>query len=68
MENAKIERVVKLKEMCKTARKYLQMTQLEFARVIRSNQTEISFIERGFIPEDHRKIEKIEQFYKWSLE
>ena len=59
---------MELKEMCKKARNYMKMSQAEFAKVIKSNQTEVSFIERGFIPEDKRKIEKIEVIYKWSLE
>ena len=57
-----------LKEMCKQARKYMKMSQAEFAKVVKSNQTEISFIERGFIPEDTKKINKIETIYKWSVE
>ena len=59
---------MELKEMCKQARKYMKMSQAEFAKVVKSNQTEISFIERGFIPEDCRKIEKIKTIYKWSVE
>lgn len=64
MENIQIT----LKEMCKIARNYLKQSQQDFAKVIKSNQTEISFIERGFIPEDKRKIEKIKTIYLWSLE
>lgn len=59
---------MELKEKCKQARKYMRMSQEEFGKVIKSNQTEVSFIERGFIPEDKRKVEKIEQIYKWSVE
>lgn len=59
---------MELKEKCKLARKYMRMTQAEFGKVIKSNQTEVSFIERGFIPEDKRKVEKIEQIYEWSVE
>lgn len=59
---------MELKEKCRLARKYMRMTQEEFAKVIKSNQTEVSFIERGFIPEDERKVEKIEVIYKWSVE
>lgn len=44
------------------------MAQAQFGKVIKSNQTEVSFIERGFIPEDKRKVEKIEQIYEWSVE
>jgi DNA-binding XRE family transcriptional regulator len=59
---------MELKEMCKQARNYMRMTQKEFGKVVKSNQTEISFIERGFIPEDTNKIEKIKTLYKWSVE
>ena len=59
---------MELKEKCKQARKYMRMSQAEFGKVIKRNQTEVSFIERGFIPEDNRKIEKIEVIYKWSVE
>ena len=60
--------IMELKEKCKLARKYMKMSQEQFGKVIKSNQTEVSFIERGFIPEDKKKIEKIEVIYKWSLE
>ena len=60
--------IMELKEKCKLARKYMKMSQEQFAKVIKSNQTEVSFIERGFIPEDEKKIDKIETIYKWSLE
>lgn len=59
---------MELKDKCKIAREYLKMTQAEFAQIIKTNQTEISFIERGFIPEDKNKIEKIKTLYNWSNE
>lgn len=59
---------MELKEKCQQARAYLRMTQAQFGKVIKSNQPEVSFIERGFIPEDKRKGEKIEQIYQWSVE
>ena len=59
---------MELKEKCKIARAYLKMSQAQFGKLIKSNQTEVSFIERGFMPEDSRKANKIEQIYKWSLE
>lgn len=59
---------MELKEMCKRARKNMKLSQMELAKVVKSNQTEISFIERGFIPEDCRKIEKIKTIYEWSME
>ena len=41
------------------------LTQAKFAKLIGTNQTEISFIERGFVPNDQDKIDKIyELFYK----
>ena len=46
----------------------MRMTQEQFGKVIKSNQTEVSFIERGFIPEDKRKIDEIEVIYGLSLE
>ena len=46
---------MELKEKCKIARQYLKMSQEGFAKVIKSNQTEVSFIERGFVPEDEKK-------------
>jgi transcriptional regulator with XRE-family HTH domain len=58
---------MELKGKCKIARQYLKMSQYEFAKVIKSNQTEVSFIERGFIPEDKKKIDKIETIYIWSI-
>lgn len=51
---------MELKDMCKFARKKRKMLQSAFAKMIHSNQTEISFIERGFIPTDKQKIELIE--------
>jgi DNA-binding XRE family transcriptional regulator len=59
---------MELKEKCKIARNYLKMTQEQFGNFIKSNQTEVSFIERGFIPEDTKKIEKIETIWKWANE
>lgn len=52
-----------LAEMCKFARLHMGMSQTQFSKYIGSNQTEVSFIERGFIPEDGRKRKRIENFY-----
>lgn len=41
---------MELKEMCKVVRSSLNITQYQLADMIGTNQTEISFIERGFIP------------------
>lgn len=54
---------MELKEMCKFVRYNLSMSQKEFGKLIKSNQTEISFIERGFIPENKDKIEVIKSLY-----
>ena len=37
----------------------MKLTQKKFAEMIGSNQTEVSFIERGFIPNDREKIQAI---------
>ena len=55
---------ISLKEMCITARASLHISQKMFAQIVGTNQTEISFIERGFIPESQYKIEIIEYLYK----
>ena len=39
------------------------LTQKQFAAMIGTNQTEISFIERGFLPTDSEKISKIFELY-----
>lgn len=39
-----------ISEMCKTIRRERQITQYQLAALIETNQTEVSFIERGFIP------------------
>ena len=55
---------MQLAEMCKTARQRLKLTQRAFAKLIGTNQTEVSFIERGFIPPNKEKIATIEMLYK----
>lgn len=59
---------IALNEKAKSARLALGMTQREFAKIIGSNQTEVSFIERGFIPEDTNKVRAIEAFYRLHCE
>jgi transcriptional regulator with XRE-family HTH domain len=44
------------------------MSQQDFAKIINSNQTEVSFIERGFIPEDAKKIQAIQIIYDLNCE
>lgn len=41
---------MELKEKCKAIRNKLNLSQKQLAILIGSTQTEISFIERGFIP------------------
>lgn len=52
-----------LAEMCKEARKAMKLSQKKFAELVGTNQTEISFIERGFIPLQKEKIDRIEYLY-----
>lgn len=56
-----------LKEKTRFVREELEMTQREFAKLIGSNQTEVSFIERGFIPEDFRKIQVINLMFDLQI-
>lgn len=44
-----------LVDMAKTIRQETGMSQKQLAEMIGSNQTEVSFIERGFIPRDPEK-------------
>lgn len=54
----------RLNYKCKVIRTTLHLTQKEFAKKIGSNQTEVSFIERGFIPLKKEKIKAINELYK----
>jgi len=51
------------KTMCKEIRKELNISQKKLAILLDTNQTEISFIERGFIPSDER-IKQLTHYYK----
>lgn len=53
-----------LAEMCKVARTEMGLSQSKFAVVVGTNQTEISFIERGFVPQDQEKINVIKKLYQ----
>jgi transcriptional regulator with XRE-family HTH domain len=53
-----------LSDMCKIARAEMRLTQRKFAEIIGTNQTEVSFIERGFIPHDQEKIKAIQELYQ----
>lgn len=56
-----------LSEITKKTRQALKLSQKDLALIIHSNQTEISFIERGFIPNDQEKINKIYELYKETM-
>ena len=55
-----------LQEKTKEVRKRLHLTQRDIASLIGTNQTEISFIERGFIPPDENKIIAINDLFDRS--
>jgi transcriptional regulator with XRE-family HTH domain len=64
---------VTLQEKTRVVRERLHLTQKELAFEIGTNQTEISFIERGFIPPDENKIIAINNLFdrsdnKWAVE
>ena len=52
-----------LKDKCYAVRSILNLSQKEFGMMVNSNQTEISFIERGFIPKQ-KTIYLIELLYE----
>ena len=54
---------MELGEITKKARRGMNLSQKQFAKRIGSNQTEISFIERGFIPNNQDKIAQIYLMY-----
>jgi len=54
---------VNLSSKCKELRKAKGWSQEALGKVIESNQTEISFIERGFIPKDITKVQAIMALY-----
>lgn len=54
---------MKLKDMCKCARQALKLSQKKFAEMIGTTQTEISFIENGFIPPNKNKAIAIMKIY-----
>lgn len=56
-----------LSEKCKKIRQVCCLTQRELAELVGSNQTEISFIERGFIPITGVK-NQIEELYQRNYE
>ena len=58
---------ISLSNMCKAVRERMKLSQTVLARMIGSNQTEVSFIERGFIPEDPNKTLRIKKLFEESL-
>ena len=56
---------MELKDKTKKVREFMGLSQKEFGTMfLNSNQTELSFIERGFIPEDKKKIKVVNSMYK----
>lgn len=56
---------MELKDKTKKIREFMGLSQKEFGTMfLNSNQTELSFIERGFIPEDKRKVKVVNNMYK----
>lgn len=53
-----------LSDICKFIRATMKISQYDFADLVGTNQTEISFIERGFIPKDERKVNAIYHLYQ----
>lgn len=50
---------LELSELMREIRYQLSINQYELAEMISTNQTEISLMERGFFPNDSRKIERL---------
>lgn len=53
-----------LKDVCIALRRGMKITQRELASMIGSTQTEISFIEKGFIPPSSEKISRVFELAK----
>jgi len=68
IRNAKInltpETLSELKDMCLEVREKLKLSQRELAILIGSTQTEISFMEHGFIPLARDKIIKLYMLHR----
>jgi len=60
----KAENKQELKDVCYALRQKLKISQRELAFLIGSTQTEISFIEKGFIPPSSAKISSIYRLAK----
>lgn len=53
-------------DKCKYIRKKRKISQYNMAKLLGTNQTEVSFIERGFVPNDARKIQAINEVYNFE--
>lgn len=53
-------------DKCKYIRKKREISQYKMANLHGTNQTEVSFIERGFVPQDEQKIQKINELYNFE--
>ncbi len=54
---------MELSDIVKKTRESMGLSQAKFAALIGSNQTEVSFIERGFLPTNSDKVTKIFELY-----
>jgi DNA-binding XRE family transcriptional regulator len=52
-----------LAEMCRELRSVWKMSQYRFAEIVGTTQTEISFIENGFVPRDPNKVKTINDLF-----
>lgn len=55
---------MELKDICKEVRKALSISQKKFGEIVGCSQTEISFIEGGFVPPNEEKVKNIIRFYE----
>lgn len=58
-----MDNTISYADMVRAIREEQGISQRVFAQMIGSNQTEVSFIERGFIPESEAKLEAIRKIY-----
>lgn len=54
---------MELQEMCKIIRRARGLSQKKLAEQLGTTQTEISFIERGFIPPREERVKAIKKMY-----
>ena len=53
---------MELKEKCKLARKYMKMSQEQFGKVIKSNQTEVSLSSVDLFPKIKERLKRLKLF------